>query len=261
MARPGAASLLQSAMDAHGGLARWQRVGHIEANLSSWGLAFTLKGQGQALKNLRIRVQPDPPAVVLHGFGGRGGSGHWTPERVTMYDDGGQLLAQRDNPYAAFFTWRKRLSWDQLDILYFAGKALWNYLCFPFYLRQQGVQLTHETRVQPEGMYCLGAGFAPSVPSHSVQERFHLDPSCLLVRHDYTATVIGDWAVAANRCLANETVRGLRFYTRRRVTPRLGQNWVLPLPMLVSIELKDIVVTDQRQGIDAAASETSVHEP
>lgn len=255
MAWPDAARLLQFAMEAHGGLARWQRVAHIEANLSSWGLAFTLKGQGQALKNLRIRVQADAPAVVLHGFGGPGASGHWTPERVTMYDAGGQLLAQRDNPYAAFFAWRKRLSWDQLDILYFAGKALWNYLCFPFCLRQPGVMLTHETPQQPKGMFCLDARFAPSVPSHSVQERFHLDPSGLLVRHDYTATVIGDWAVAANRCLANETVSGLRFYTRRRVTPRLGQNRVLPLPMLVWIELDDLRVVDRTQGIDGTAPE------
>jgi hypothetical protein len=245
MASPDAARLLQSAMNAHGGLARWQRVAHIEASLSSWGLAFTLKGQGQALKNLRIRVQPDPPAVVLLGFGGKGGSGQWTPERVTMFDDAGQLLAQRDNPYAAFFTWRKRLSWDQLDILYFAGKALWNYLCFPFYLGLPGVVLTQQGPQQEQGLYCLAASFAPSVPSHSAEERFHLDRSGLLVRHDYTATVIGDWAVAANRCLASETVSGLRFYTRRRVTPRLGRHRVLPLPMLVAIELKDIVVYDQ----------------
>ena len=64
----------------------------------------------------------------------------------------------------------------------------------------------------------------------------------LLLRHDYTADVIGGWATAANRCLASAVVDGLRFYTRRLVTPRFGDHVVLPGPTLVWIELDDIRV-------------------
>ncbi len=77
-----------------------------------------------------------------------------------------------------------------------------------------------------------------------------LDAAGLLLRHDYTADVIGGWATAANRRLASEVVDGLRFYTRRLVTPRFGDHPVLPGPTLVWIELDDIRVR-WRGGADA----------
>jgi hypothetical protein len=65
---------------------------------------------------------------------------------------------------------------------------------------------------------------------------FHLDAACHLLRHDYTADVIGRWARAANYALAPVTVGGLRCYARRRVLPRLAGS-VLPGPTLVHVEL------------------------
>lgn len=80
------------------------------------------------------------------------------------------------------------------------------------------------------------------MPTHSALQTFHVDAAGLLLRHDYTADVIGGWATAANRCLASAVVDGLRFYTRRLVTPRFGDHLVLPGPTLVWIELDDIRV-------------------
>ena len=88
----------------------------------------------------------------------------------------------------------------------------------------------------------LRAAFGPQVPTHSALQTFHVDAAGLLLRHDYTADVIGGWATAANRCLASAVVDGLRFYTRRLVTPRFGDHLVLPGPTLVWIELDDIRV-------------------
>jgi len=242
---PAAADMLTTAITAHGGAERWQQVAVIEAALSSYGLAFSMKRQGSALKNLRISVYPHQQRVTLGGFAKPEWCGIWTPQQVLLQDGDGKLVAQRDNPYAAFFTLKKRLAWDKLDILYFAGKALWNYLCFPFYLANEGVTLTGIDAGGESGSRMLRAEFKPAVPSHSVLETFHIDDAGLLLRHDYTATVIGSWATAANRCLNWERVDGLRFYTRRRVTPRFGDQLVLPAPMLVWIELTDIRVINK----------------
>ena len=78
---------------------------------------------------------------------------------------------------------------------------------------------------------------------------YQLDPARLLARHDYTADVIGQWANAANLCLASEVVDGLRFYTRRRVFPRFGTQNVLPFPTLVWIVIDDLRVVSAKTGI------------
>jgi hypothetical protein len=160
----------------------------------------------------------------------RVGAASGRPTRCSCSNAAGTVVARRSQPRAALFTWPKRLGWDRLDILYFAGYALWNYLSFPHLLALPGVRVTGVEPGRPEGVQMLRAAFGPEVPTHSALQTFHVNAAGLLLRHDYTADVIGSWATAANRCLASAVVDGLRFYTRRLVTPRFGDPLVLPGP-------------------------------
>jgi hypothetical protein len=232
-----APGLLADVLDAHGGLGHWRQAALIQASLSCGGLAFAAHGQGHALHCLKASVHPHARRVVLHDFSRLGWRGVWTPSHVTLQDDGGAVVAQRHDPRQQFSRWVKQLRWDQLDILYFAGYALWNYLSFPFLLASPGVRVHQPERHAPEAARRLVATFPAGFPTHSAVQTFHLSPSLHLMRHDYTAQVIGPWAHAAHTCLASETAGGLRFYTRRVVHPRLGRRLVLPWPRLVWIEL------------------------
>jgi hypothetical protein len=226
--------LLEQVLEAHGGRQRWQALEYIEADFSSGGFAFSLHQQPWTLQGLKISVHPHAQRVVLQDFVHPGWSGVWTPNQVQILDDTGAVVAQRQDPRSAFSRIDKQVRWNKLDILYFAGYALWNYLGFPFILELPGVTLGNTDSRQ------LQARFAPSVPTHSAMQTFHIDDSGLLTRHDYTADVIGKWANAANFCLASEVVDGMRFYTRRRVLPRFGTQTVLPFPTLVWIEIDAI---------------------
>ena len=193
------------------------------------------------------RLQPGQPharRVVLDGFGSARGRGVWTPDDVQIHDRDGTLLARRSAPRAQFTRPLKQLRWDALDILYFAGYALWNYLSFPYLLTLPGVRLQDAPSSARGATRQLVATFDPSVPTHSAQQRFHVNDAGHLVRHDYTADVIGTWAHAAHLCLESTTAGGLHWYTRRRVYPLLGANTVLPAPTLVWIELDEVRVTD-----------------
>jgi hypothetical protein len=231
--------LLEEVLETHGGRKLWQSLDRIEADFSSGGLAFSLHLQPWALRGLKISVQPHARRVVLRDFVHPGWSGVWTPNQVQIMDDNGVVVAQRQDPRSAFSRIDKQVRWNKLDILYFAGYALWNYLGFPFILESPGVTLVETDTNTRE----LQARFDPSVPTHSERQTFHIDASGLLTRHDYTADVIGKWANAANFCLASEVVDGLRFYTRRRVFPRFGTQTVLPFPTLVWIEIDAIRLT------------------
>lgn len=227
-------NLYERVVEAHGGRAHWRALDNIEARLDSAGLAFTLHMQPSALRNLRIKIRPHAREVLLEDFCRPGWRGVWTPDQTRLFDAEGRLVDQRDLPRASFSKPIKMLRWDRLDILYFAGYALWNYLSFPFLLEEPGVGLVEQ------GPDRLVARFDASVPTHSPEQVFHIDPEGFLLRHDYTADVIGPWASAANLCLDAQTVDGMRFYTRRRVYPRFGTGVYMPFPTLVRIDLDSI---------------------
>lgn len=231
---------LAEIIEAHGGEARWRRLETIEASFSSGGLAFSLHMQPMALRGLRVTLRPHARHLVLHDYGGAGRGGIWTPDKVSLLDESGSTVAERAQPRRMFSRPDRMVRWDRLDLLYFAGYALWNYLSFPFLLRSPGVELMETGQAGNLDGRRLTARFDDDVPTHSRLQTFHLDRAGLLTRHDYTADVIGRWAKAANLCLASEVVDGLRFYTRRKVYPRLGAEGVSPWPTLVWIELDDI---------------------
>jgi len=244
-----AIALLENVIASHGGRDRWQKVASLEASLSSGGLAFTLHCQPFALRKLSISVQPHERRVVLRDFCQPGWVGIWTPNHVRIVDEYDVLAEERRDPRPQFRRLVKNVLWDKLDILYFAGYALWNYLSFPFLLEEPGVSVSEPADSGAGGPRRLIARFDAAVPTHSPQQVFHFDGDYRLTRHDYTADVIGAWATAANCCLASETVAGLRFYTRRKVFPRMGpRQWVLPLPTLVWIEIDDLRVIDLEGG-------------
>lgn len=236
-------ALLDRVIDAHGGAALWQRCRTIEAWLSSGGLAFASRFQRAALLDRKIRLDPHARRLTVEPYPEPGFIGTWTPDRVQVRKLSGEMMRERSDPRRAFASLAKQVRWDALDMHYFAGYALWNYLSFPFLLAEPGVEVRHApgSAETISGCLTLHAAFSEEFPTHSREQRFHIDRETLLLRrHDYVANVIGRWASAANLCLASENVTGLRLYTRRRVYPRIGANFVVPFPTLVWIELTDV---------------------
>lgn len=243
-AERGAAGVaLDNVLRAHGGRERWRSVSTIEASLDCGGFALLSRFQPSALRRLRARVSPHARAVELRDFTQAGWTGRWSPGRVALHDASDRLVDERSASRRQFVEHADRVTWDTLDVLYFAGYALWNYLSFPFLLEQPGVTVSMPGSGVPGSGRRLLADFGDGFPTHSSRQLFHFDDDWRLIRHDYTADVIGDWATAANLPLRSEEVGGLRLYTRRKVYPRMGSgHTVWPLPLLIWIELDDLAV-------------------
>ena len=88
----------------------------------------------------------------------------------------------------------------------------------------------------------LDVTFPPGLDTHCPRQSFLYDDELRLRRHDYTAEVVGRWAHAAHACEGHVEAGGLRFPTRRRVTPRGPGGRPLPGPVLVWLELSGIEV-------------------
>lgn len=199
-------SLLDAAIEAHGGLERWRSIGALDVELRCGGLAFPFKGQPTALRRFRATADPRRPHVELHGLG--------------TFDAA--------DPRPAGMA--RRMRWSTGDLVHFAGYALWGYLAVPFVLADDDVAV-RELRGRR-----LRVDFPPRIPAHCRRQTFHFDADAVLRRLDYTAEpMLGPLARAQQRCAGHRWFDGLLVPTRRRVTPR-----GLPGPTLVSIAIDDV---------------------
>lgn len=235
-------ALLDEAIEAHGGLERWRSVGEVEARVRSGGFLIATRCRRGTLSDYRATVTTAAPHTVLGPHPRSGQRGIFEPQRVWIEDDDGRVVAERADPRSAWPSLRRNLRWDDLDILYFAGYALWNYLTTPFLLAGPGFELREfePTTERGERRRRLHAVFPPEIPTHSPEQVFHFDEGGLLRRHDYTASVVGGWAKAAHYCDEHRSFDGLVFPTRRRVYSRLPGGGHAAAPTLVRLDLTDV---------------------
>jgi hypothetical protein len=222
--------LLERAIAAHGGRHAWHGREHVEVEVEVGGAAWPLRLRRRP-GLLRARVRTADPWTEFRGFPRSSQRGVFEPGRVRIEDDERRVIAERGEPRASFARISRKVRWDDLDFLYFAGYAMWNYLAFPFMLERPGFRVQE----QPGGL--LAVGFPDGFPTHSPEQRFHLDGDHLLVRHDYTAHVFGGWARAAHLSSEHREFDGLVLPTRRRVRPRLPAGRVAPAPVIVSLDV------------------------
>jgi hypothetical protein len=226
-------SLLEAAIDAHGGAARWAGLRELRADIRGGGLLWPTKGR--RAPDIKPLVSCHEPVNVLEDYTAPGRRGVFDRGDVRIEEADGTILIERPGARSAFRPLSRRaFYWDDLDVLYFVGYASWNYLTAPWLLAFDGVQ----TRELPGNR--LAATFPPHIPTHSAEQVFHFDDEARLIRLDYTAEPIGRLAKAAHLCFDHREFDGLLAPTRRHVVPLGPGARPLPGPKLVKIALVSV---------------------
>jgi hypothetical protein len=245
-----AQELLAKVLEAHGGRSNWDGVDTIMFAARCGGWALTARWQPNAFRNYRAWVSTWPPKVRFDPF--KGEHGWYTPERVWIATADGETIASRSAPRARFPGGRQALAWDALDVLYFGGYAIWNYLCLPYVLAHPDVRLTRgaDWHEAGETWQRLIVQFPDRLPTHCREQIFYVDHRGRIRRHDYTAEVIGGYARAAHYGHRHRWFDGHLFPTRRRVFPRRRNNRPLPFPTLVWIDIDHIDLFRPRKACE-----------
>lgn len=217
--------MLERAIEAHGGWDAYRALDELAVTLRCGGIALPSRGQPRALAHVDARVRMHEPLVRFCDWPvpGRTGVSHRWETRI----EGGPSVEERRGR-------RRRLIWDELSVMHFAGYALWNYMTTPFLLAAPGVEVSELSGRR------LSVRFPNTIPTHSSQQTFYLDEQNRIVRLDYTARVFGSWARAAHTCERFEWHEGLLIPMRRRVVPRGPAARALPGPTLVSIAIDSV---------------------
>ena len=215
------------------------------------GLLWSIKGH-TGRSTLSGYVSTKSPIAVYHNLGARLDEPHlkwvWTPNRVSVERADGAVLQSRDHPREKLLENASlKAPWDDLDLLYFRGYALWNYLMAPFYFTWPGFS-TREVESHKEAgqtWRVLEVTYPDGFSTHCKVQKYYYDNQYHLRRLDYVADVLNA-GVAAHYCYDEEKIDGVLFpMLRRAIGIRDGQA-ALSAPSTVLLNFHRIVVRDEK---------------
>jgi hypothetical protein len=229
--------LLNEAVAAHGGAKRWFSVRHLRIQVRIGGTILLLRLKSTRTRLLEVVADTRRFHISLTPFPRCGMRGIFDGRSVRIETIGERrLLMQREIIRGADGKVVQRAVWDDLDLLYFLGYALWNYSVIPFVFLWPGFKC-YEGKVWQERVghvwRRLHVTYPRAFPTHSREQTCYFDEAGLLRRLDYTSEVFSDCARGAHYCEAHTEFDGLIFPTHRVVFARKRSGHALRLISLM----------------------------
>jgi hypothetical protein len=234
--------LLDLAVKAHGGLDRWNKVKAVKVAASITGAIWFVKGKGDFLKNVVLTAETRNERLTVD-FPGQDKRAIFEPNRIVIETKNGTLIEVRDNPEKSFEGQQRETPWDDIQVAYFVGEALWTYLNTPFLYTHDGFLTEEISSIQTEGETWrrLKVTFPDNIKSHSKEQISCFGPDGLLRRHDYTVDILGG-ATGLNYASDYRNVDGIIVPTKRRVYAYEGDYQLVNEPLLVAIDMSEITL-------------------
>src|SRR5580704_9608218 len=113
--------LLETVVDAHGGLARWNELNQVSARLIQGGAFWALKGQAGVLDDVVVIASLHEERVSHRPFGAADRHSSFAPERVAIERSDGTIVEALDNPRDSFAGHTLETQWNTLQLAYFVG--------------------------------------------------------------------------------------------------------------------------------------------
>ena len=232
-------ALLDDAIDACGGLARWNGLNRFTLHLSVGGTLFSDAGHAREFKDVTAEGSTRTQSVRFTGITGGERSGAFLPDAITIESLDGQVLQTWSNPNLAFPANGAHALADELHLVFFCGVAIWNYLTTPFLLAHPDIVVEELPPWQEhtETWRRLRAQFPPSLITLASEQVFYFDENALQRRtdHDLFGTKLTHYS------WAHENFGGIVVPTLRRAQTLRHDGTVIAKPVLIDVEIFDAV--------------------
>ncbi len=232
--------LLKLAVNAHGGLDRWNRLKTVTARMSSTGAIWHIKGRPDVLKDIVMELSLREERVLTR-YRDQNRRTIFTPREIVSESEDGQLFERRANPRSSFEGQTRETPWDDIHVAYFQSEALWTYLTTPFLYTYPGF-ITEEISPWEENGETwrrLKVTFPDSVTSHTHEQISYFGLDGLLRRHEYTVDILGG-ATGLNYAEAYMEFDGIMVPTTRRIYSYDAQKRKVPEPLLIDLKISDV---------------------
>lgn len=233
--------LLALAIDAHGGLRRWDQLTSVEGRFAIGGAIWGFKSVPGVLADITVALDLHTERVTLAPVAGADLHTVFTDGRLELRSTSGELVAAVDDPKDAMARLAYDTPWSAMDAAYFASEAWWTYLTAPFLFTYPGF---HTGEVEPfveagVSYRTLKVTFPDGVDSHTAEQFFHFHDTGLLFRHTYTVDIL-DGATGANYPSDWKTIDGIAVPMVRHIYGYGDDGQKIPQPVLVSLDISEL---------------------
>lgn len=193
MSQPPTPELLTLALEAHGGLERWNQLTSVQGRFGIGGAIWDFKGVPGVLSDITVALDLHTERVTLDPVGGPDTHTVFDYGRMEMRSASGGVLEAIDDPKDAMARLDYGAPWNALDAAYFASEAWWTYLTAPFLFTYPGFLAEEVEPFVEDGVTyrTLKVGFPDDVDSHTAEQFFHYHDDGLLFRRHDSAVVGG----------------------------------------------------------------------
>ena len=238
--------LLETVIEAHGGLERRNQVDEVSARLAQSGALWALKGQAGVLDDVVVTASLHQERVSHGPFGAADRHSSFTPERVAIESDDGNVLEALDEPRDSFAEHTPRRLGAPSSSRTSWARRCGTYLTQPFTFTMPGFQTSELEPWDEVGQQWRRLHFVAKLPRHP-QHRTDavLDDDGLLARHDYDVEISGGTS-AAHHVSDYDDVAGIRLPTKHRIFPRAADGRSLADALVVDRSQRDRVAVTNR---------------
>lgn len=241
--------LLKFAIEAHGGLDRWNQFEWVTADQKTGGVFLPMKGLPNLLSNNKVTVNLHRQYTSHFAFGHPDHHSLFETKKIAIKGADNAIIQELINPHQSFEGQTNESTWTSIQLAYFAGYAIWTYLTAPFSFIMPGFVTAEIDPWEENGepWRRLKVTFPENIDTHSKEQIFYFDKDGLIRRQDYQ--VYGN-APAAHYVSGHQKIQGIIVPTVRRVYVRQPDNTPrLPDPLLVSIDFSNICFSHSNENV------------
>jgi len=245
-------SFLSHVFRAHGGLDTWMNNRSISAHLVQGGALWGLKGKAGVLDDTTVTVSTTEQWASHSPFGAIHRASLFQTKAIALLRTGSDVKEEsRENPRSMFEGHTLETPWNDLQLAFFAGCAMWTYLNIPFLLRWPGVSVGPAETWQEKGEQWkkFPVEFPEGLEVFSKRQNVYFGEDGLLRRMDYNVEIAGD-TPGAHYVSEYKEFDGILFPTKRVIYPRLPDGSSAAEPLVISIELDNIQLSSDGPSIE-----------
>jgi hypothetical protein len=230
-------ALLDDAIEASGGMWRWNRLQRFTLHLSIKGTLFSRSGRSRQFKDLIAEGSTRIQSVRFTGLPRGEKSGSYQPDSVTIENLDGQVLRTWLNPSLQLLDHGNDPLADDLHVVFLCGFSIWNYLTTPFLLARPDVTVEELSPWKENGQTWrrLRALFPPEIVTPSPEQIFYFDENSLQRRTDHE--LLG--TRVAHYSWAHQVFSDVVVPTLRRSLALRPDGTAAPKPILLDVEVFD----------------------
>lgn len=234
--------LLKLAIDAHGGLDKWNSFQTLHQHLHITGYVWAVKGWPDVFKDVHYHANLHEEVSGFTDFPEPGQLTTFKPNRVSVEKSNGEVIGESLNPRRSFAGHEWSTPWDLLQMLYFSNYALWTYMTAPFNFSLPGYE-TRELAPWKENNEVwrpLEVTFPDDIATHNKTQVFYFDQAGLLKRHDYAPDIMHAFA-STEMVYEYREYSGIMIPTKREIHIRNADNGYQAEPLLVDVHIESVM--------------------